>query len=312
LTKLGLSHKPNVSHPLPKQFIWETLYRADGERINNAFESSGNDFNQQNSRPRTLTLPEIHRFSGRGGRTFPSIQHQFRSPFDFNFNTSKGNVYEQVLRNRSAGRKRQHIQKVDGKNLFLKRRTEKRQLKINSRIASKSTTQHEGHHGSVTQMLKSGDSNNVNGFSDRQINANAYRKSTYLIDINRSSDSSANSGINGEIRRNAYEYFNDYSVQADEKSQYHESSSSIEYHPMVQNIDEEKSKRHYESVVHDQENIDREDFFGNTQEIITFAEEGKSISVGKALRKKDQNQFQTPFLETTLFSTDSQDISKPT
>ncbi|XP_054745412.1 uncharacterized protein LOC129249796 isoform X3 [Anastrepha obliqua] len=30
LTKLGLKHKPNVSHPLPKQFIWDTIYRADG------------------------------------------------------------------------------------------------------------------------------------------------------------------------------------------------------------------------------------------------------------------------------------------
>ncbi|XP_029406650.1 uncharacterized protein LOC105225728 isoform X7 [Bactrocera dorsalis] len=32
LTKLGLKQKPNVSHPLPKQFIWDTIYRADGIR----------------------------------------------------------------------------------------------------------------------------------------------------------------------------------------------------------------------------------------------------------------------------------------
>ncbi|XP_017481559.1 PREDICTED: uncharacterized protein LOC108370686 [Rhagoletis zephyria] len=32
LTKLGLKHRPNVSHPLPKQFIWDTIYRADGIR----------------------------------------------------------------------------------------------------------------------------------------------------------------------------------------------------------------------------------------------------------------------------------------
>uniref|UniRef100_A0A1A9WQB9 Uncharacterized protein n=1 Tax=Glossina brevipalpis TaxID=37001 RepID=A0A1A9WQB9_9MUSC len=30
LSKLGLTRKPNVSHPLPKQFIWDTIYRADG------------------------------------------------------------------------------------------------------------------------------------------------------------------------------------------------------------------------------------------------------------------------------------------
>ncbi|XP_043947191.1 inhibin beta chain isoform X2 [Drosophila biarmipes] len=288
LTKLGLSHKPNVSHPLPKQFIWETLYRADGGRFNNAFESSGNDFDQQNSRPRTLTLPETHRFSGRGERTFPSSQHQFRSPFDYNFNISKGNAYDPVLRNRSAGRKRQHIQKDDGKNLFLTRWTEKRPLKMNSRISSKSATQHEIHHGSITQMLKSGDANNINGISGRQINANAYRKSTYLIDINRSSDSSANSGINGEIRRNAYDYFNDYSVSTDEKNYYHEISSNG-HHSTVQNIDEEKSKRHYESVVHDQEIIDHEDFFGNTQEIITFAEEGTQYQQYRILEFSPQN-----------------------
>lgn len=32
LTKLGLKQKPKVSHPLPKQFIWDTIYRADGIR----------------------------------------------------------------------------------------------------------------------------------------------------------------------------------------------------------------------------------------------------------------------------------------
>ncbi|XP_018795627.1 PREDICTED: uncharacterized protein LOC108973067 isoform X3 [Bactrocera latifrons] len=32
LTKLGLKQKPNVFHPLPKQFIWDTIYRADGIR----------------------------------------------------------------------------------------------------------------------------------------------------------------------------------------------------------------------------------------------------------------------------------------
>ncbi|KAH8342749.1 hypothetical protein KR084_005640 [Drosophila pseudotakahashii] len=288
LTKLGLSQKPNVSHPLPKQFIWETIYRADGGRMDNAFESSGNDFDQQNSRARSLALPEIHRFSGRGGRSYPSSQHQFRSPFDYTFNTSKGNVYEKVLKNRPADRRRHFIQNNEGKNLFLKRWTEKRQFKMDYRIASKSTTQHKSHHGSITKMLKSGDAKNVNSIGGKQINANAYRKSTYLIDINRSSDSSANTGINGEIGRNAYDYFNDYSVQTHEKS--HESSSTVGYNSMVQNIEGEKQKRHYESVVHDQENIDHEDFFGNTQEIITFAEEGTQYRQYRILEFSPQNQ----------------------
>ncbi|XP_055922313.1 uncharacterized protein LOC129953293 [Eupeodes corollae] len=45
LTKLGLTEKPNVTHPLPKQFIWDTIYRADGIRSVHDF-----DFNDNNHR----------------------------------------------------------------------------------------------------------------------------------------------------------------------------------------------------------------------------------------------------------------------
>lgn len=47
LTKLGLKQKPNVSHPLPKQFIWDTIYRADGIRsVVSDFDFSENGSHQ--------------------------------------------------------------------------------------------------------------------------------------------------------------------------------------------------------------------------------------------------------------------------
>ncbi|XP_033168271.1 inhibin beta chain isoform X3 [Drosophila mauritiana] len=189
LTKLGLSHKPNVSNPLPKQFIWETIYRADGGRMipNNAFGSN--------------------------------------------------------------------------------------ELK--------------SHH---TKKLKSGAVRKVNGFNGKQMNENALKKSTYLIDINHSIDNKTHSGINGEIRPNAYEYFNDYSVQTHYKNRYHAGRSSIGYQPAIHSIEDENKKGHHESFAHDQENIDHEDFFGNTQEIITFAEEGTQYRQYRILEFSAQNR----------------------
>ncbi|KAI8124649.1 Inhibin beta chain [Lucilia cuprina] len=42
LFKLGLTRKPNVSHPLPKQFIWDTIYRADGINSFHEFSNTNN------------------------------------------------------------------------------------------------------------------------------------------------------------------------------------------------------------------------------------------------------------------------------
>ncbi|XP_026839275.1 inhibin beta chain isoform X2 [Drosophila erecta] len=280
LTKLGLSHKPNVSHPLPKQFIWETIYRADGGRMipNNAFDSSGKDLDQKTIKSRALASPETHMFSGRGGRTYHSSErdpshHQYRSRFDFTFNISKDNTFGKVLRNRSLDR-RHYIQKIVKKQSFFKGWKENRQLNINSRSAPKPTEQLRSHHNSSTKKLKSGELRKVNGINGKQINENALKKSTYLIDINHSSDNSNHTVINGEIRPNAYEYFNDYSVQTHDKNRYNEGISSIGYQSAFNSIEDEDRKEHHESIARDQENIDHEDFFGNTQEIITFAEEG--------------------------------------
>ncbi|XP_039496412.1 inhibin beta chain isoform X1 [Drosophila santomea] len=293
LTKLGLSHRPNVSHPLPKQFIWETIYRADGGRMipNNAFESSGKDLDQKTLKPRALASSGTHMFSGQGGRTYLSSErdpshHQYRSPFDFTFNISKDNLYGRVLRNRSLDRR--HITKIDKNHLFFKGWTEKRQLKINSRIASKPTEQLKSHYNSSTKKLKSGALRKINGINSKQMNENALKKSTYLIDINHSSENST--GINGEIRANAYEYLNDYSVQTHNKNRYYEGSSSIGHQSPIRSSKDENQKGNQESIAHGQENIDHEDFFGNTQEIITFAEEGTQYRQYRILEFSVQNR----------------------
>jgi len=274
LTKLGLSHKPNVSHPLPKQFIWETIYRVDGGRMipNNAFGSSGKNLDQKTIKLRAFASPGSHLFNGRGGRTDQRSErdpshHKYRSPFDFTFNISKNNVYGKVLRNRS-------LERIDKKNSFLNGWTENRQLKINSQIASM-PTELKSHHNSSPKELKSGAVRKVNGINGTQMNENALKKSTYPIDINHSIDNKTHTGKNGEMSHNDYEYFNDYSVQTHDKNRYHEGRSSIGYQPAIHNIEYENQKGHHESFADDHENIDHEDFFGNTQEIITFAEEGE-------------------------------------
>lgn len=50
LSRLGLKRKPNVTHPLPKQFIWDTIYRADG--ISSVIDF---DFNDDHRRQRIIS-----------------------------------------------------------------------------------------------------------------------------------------------------------------------------------------------------------------------------------------------------------------
>ncbi|XP_064537676.1 inhibin beta chain isoform X3 [Drosophila montana] len=111
---------------------------------------------------------------------------------------------------------------------------------------------------------------------NRKSKSNAYRKSTYLIDINRSSDSdSTNNDISGGggFEHNDHIYFNDYSVQIHAKDH--------KQKPPNQPPNNARGKKK-EALIHttmpmqdhDVVGLEREDFFGSTQEIITFAEEG--------------------------------------
>ncbi|KPU75316.1 uncharacterized protein Dana_GF26751 [Drosophila ananassae] len=219
LTKLGLTHKPNVSNPLPKQFIWETIYRADGDRIiNNAFESSSSNFRKKSSR-----------LNKNGGKVYAtSSQKPIILIFCLNLRMII-HAYHSYNLQKSSGYGR----------------------------ASKS----------------------FNDISIERSNANPFSKSTYVININPSSDSSDSiGGKNGEINPNDHEYFNDYSDQSPYKSQDPEWTNRGYYrmdtHIFSSNIDTGKLKRHYGSEINDHENFEQEDFFGNTQEIITFAETG--------------------------------------
>ncbi|XP_034670463.1 inhibin beta chain [Drosophila subobscura] len=309
LTKLGLTHKPNVSHPLPKQFIWETIYRADGGRMvsNDAFDSSSSDFGQR-SRLQELSPSEINRFNERDGTVFATSdpdphQDRYRSPVANNFNISRSPKYEKFMRDRTAIRAIQKNHEDDVKSITFKNWPDIRQFKMNSRSGYMSTHQPKNIHTTTiaTKQRRNGhgsDSRNSNGVGDRKGTSNAFSKSTYLIDINRSSDSRANTGMNGGIKPNDHVYFNDYSVQVHDKSQYeslHGSSYRNGQHPInidfsSGNSEDEKHKRNDDSVMSDQENFDREDFFGNTQEIITFAEEGTQYRQYRILEFSPQKE----------------------
>ncbi|KAH8269785.1 hypothetical protein KR018_005518 [Drosophila ironensis] len=270
LTKLGLTHKPNVTDPLPKQFIWETIYRADGGRIiNAAFESDNKDFNEQNSRlhGRGDTVYE------NGDRVLRPEQHKLLF-----LNTSRSNISNKSMRNRTSFGRKHQVQEYNAKHIFNKNFPELQHLQTNSYIASRAIKQHFGLPATTPKQLNitgyGSDSKKVNNISYKKSNRNAFSQSTYLIDINRNSDRIGN---NEEIRRNDHDYFNDYSVQSDYKREGQQISNG--YYPMTpdklsSNIDMEKLKQRYDSVISDQEIYDHEEFFGNTQEIITFAEEG--------------------------------------
>ncbi|XP_068154253.1 inhibin beta chain [Drosophila tropicalis] len=241
LTKLGLTQKPNVSHPLPKQFIWETINRADGGRMvaNDGFDKGNNGFE----------------FDGHDHLHEQRVRTRHMHPDDSYLESSELNTFGTFQRNRSATQARHAAEELN--QISPEDWPEVQQLHYRS--------YHSHNQADATSRTanrqRSHDSQNRN----RKSNSNAYSKSTYLIDINRSSDSSINRGIHGSIGPNDYVYFNDYSGSS--------SSSPTPSH---------SSSRRPMNVLNDGSGIpmpeqdlsDREDFFGNTQEIITFAEEG--------------------------------------
>lgn len=272
LTKLGLTHKPNVSNPLPKQFIWETIYRADGDRIiNNAFESISSNFGKMSSR-----------LNKNGGKLYASSSRNLKPISRFliihSLNVSKSNKYEKPLRNYTAFRKEHQPEEHETKNILLKSWPHLRQM--SSHILSPSAKQHSWLSSNLQQS--SGDGKASKSFNDVSIeksNANPFSKSTYLINIKPSSDSTDSiGGKNGGVKPNDPKYFNDYSVQSHYKSQEPEWTNRGYYrmntHIFSTTMDMGKLKRHYSSDINDHENFEQEDFFGNTQEIITFAETG--------------------------------------
>jgi len=115
--------------------------------------------------------------------------------------------------------------------------------------------------------------------------SNAYSKSTYLIDINRSSDSdSTNSG--GSFGRYDQVYFNNYNSRIHSKDPNPNPNPNQKHNDKLDTADQfAESVKEDEKMIHEsmseQDNVgfEREDFFGNTQEIITFAEEGKFIEI---------------------------------
>ncbi|XP_070138467.1 inhibin beta chain isoform X2 [Drosophila bipectinata] len=280
LTKLGLTHKPNVSNPLPKQFIWETIYRADGDRIiNNAFENINSKFRQKSSR--------LNENDG-------TSQHASISRFLFinSLNSNKSNRYEKSLENYRSFRQGHQGEEFETKKIFNKSWSH-RPWQMSTHIWSQSAKHHSSLSSKVLQ--RSGESSASKSFNDISItksNASPFSKSTYLININPSSDSSDSiHEKNDAVKPNDHEYFNDYSVQSPYKNQDPETTKSGYYRTNTNifssNMNMEKLKQRYSSAeFNDHENFEQEDFFGNTQEIITFAETGNTKWRKKKTRHK--------------------------
>lgn len=169
LTKLGLTQKPNVSQPMPKQFIWETLYRAEGGWMMGGGEGSFAN----------VVSPTYAYAVGRNS-------NQTNTPI-------------------TSHSKKQRQQEIHRKN-----------------------------------------------------KSSAYRKSTYLIDINRSNV-----------------FLSNHSVQT--KSLESKTSNAGERKDKSEELSPPPDRTLHETeAIPEPNDIEREEFFGNTQEIITFAEEGKT------------------------------------
>ncbi|KAH8292608.1 hypothetical protein KR054_005532 [Drosophila jambulina] len=239
LTKLGLTHKPNVSHPLPKQFIWETIYRADGGKM---MINGDHQRQQQHSLTRRNTLTELDPF-------FDALTYHdpYRPSSEYNWNITKSNVDERLKKNQYG--RRYHLEKDDTTKIkFFKNWKELRQLaasypQFGSKVKSRSSP--------------------VIVTKNQRRTLSSIGKSTYLLDLNRSSDSTIKIGVRNNHDHYDHDYFKDYHVQ-----------TKIQHN--IDDENEKKQKQQFESNHEENDKIDdHEDYYGNTQEIITFAEEGK-------------------------------------
>ncbi|KRG07280.1 uncharacterized protein Dmoj_GI14097, isoform B [Drosophila mojavensis] len=132
-------------------------------------------------------------------------------------------------------------------------------------------------HGSDTRT-RIGNRNSLDW--NKNTKSKAYSESTYLIDINRSRDSDStkndvSGGAAADFGHDDHIYFNDYRVQIQNKDHKQKQKPSGSNNARVK----KKQSRGGHDVItmHDQDNVngfEREDYFGSTQEIITFAEEG--------------------------------------
>ncbi|KAH8391466.1 hypothetical protein KR215_011382, partial [Drosophila sulfurigaster] len=224
LSKLGLSQKPNVSHPLPKQFIWETIYRADGGlniAHDDTFQISGSSrvINKKPTKLRNLVMIN-----------------------DYSY---KNDAKQTHRRNSKSSNWVQHNPRT----------------LIGIKTDSKEWRNRQN--------------------KNRNQKANAYNKSTYLLDIHRSSDS-----VNSNSDDANYQQQHDpmYYRNINNGEQIHSKLKDLNANtnnnaPTQYYTNYEEENMIHESIPMDIPNQDalgfeREDFFGNTQEIITFAEEG--------------------------------------
>ncbi|XP_041632626.1 inhibin beta chain isoform X2 [Drosophila kikkawai] len=246
---------PKAAFIMIKQFIWETIYRADGGRM---MINSDHQREKQHSLTRRNTLTEFHNFIDAS-----SDHDQYRSPFDFTWNITKSNVYERFLKNQFG--RNYHMEKDDTtKNRLFKNWKDLRQLAASyPQFGSK-----------VRSRL-----NPVTVTENQRRSLSSIGKSTYLLDLNRSSDSTIKIGVRSN---HDHDYFRDYHVQA-------KLQNSIE-------DEREKNQKHHFEPNHEEHNkIDNhEDYFGNTQEIITFAEEGTQYRQYRILEFTPQNRRVVP------------------
>ncbi|XP_030566552.1 inhibin beta chain isoform X2 [Drosophila novamexicana] len=221
-------------------FIWETIYRADGGQMvtNDVFDSD-----------RLQTVAEIN---------------DYHAP-----DSASKNVAYTISRSTKSSQKA---------NLLRNRTAERRNTATwqwNDSIQTKGTraTANGPARTADSSPLRVARKEEQEDGVNRKSKSNAYRKSTYLIDINRSSDSdSTNNDISGGgFEHNDHIYFNDYSVQIHAKDH----KPKLQPHN-ARGKEKEALTQHTTMPMqdHDVVGLEREDFFGSTQEIITFAEEG--------------------------------------
>lgn len=315
LSKLGLTRKPNVSQPLPKQFIWDTIYRADGIKSFNDFSHSDvpqpnhpfvssamlkgsnlmtTKYKQQQDSVGPLANGE-NQITSFGNRYIERKINDKTKQIRFKYNngvlntTKKSNQILNVTTNEDTlNHTTMPKIKMSNNNII-----ELKQQHHKFHKTPQHTTHHEQKNNNIIIRNQINNNTNSNNNANNELHHNN-NINTIIIMVQKNLRDINNNNKNYTAEERKFTYLNDIKVSDDSLNSV-QNHNSVDNNIIVRNQEDRREKLldntglpttdhannadadivHHENYLAKLDFLEEsDDFFGSTQEIITFAEKG--------------------------------------
>lgn len=208
LFKLGLTRKPNVSHPLPKQFIWDTIYRADGIRSFHDF-SNTNNYHGHEQFVSHRNSPYWSATSNIKGANAEAIYYQNQRPHRHKNKEGLDNI-KRSLESVNSGRKKYGKSKHHQRQTLTKYYSNNNNNDVNYQKGATKTSIN------LNQLLYTSNRNKLNNHTNKTVNNfTILKQSKHQQQIHKNSQHSTSTGkktttIHQQQNRRQHEQINKY------------------------------------------------------------------------------------------------------